>query len=216
MRLGWWNKVAHLATAMALLSACADNPQIAAKQKNHKHVSPAAVPAPILPAGSFDLTKEKSELERAHAALANGDAAQARVLAEAAIDHWPGDGDGWDILLAASQAQNDDQTRRYATFFRSKIDYVNPLPPRVAVLGFQNIAEEKPGVTEGGYTFDAKTIAMARRMQAFYNTLDPINAQRDAPTDESFTDKYPYLLPGVAAIVGGIVAVTLSKSTSGN
>ena len=71
-------------------------------------------------------------------------------------------------------------------------------------------------MTEGGYTFDAKTIAMARRMQAFYNTLDPINAQRDAPTDESFTDKYPYLLPGVAAIVGGIVAVTLSKSTSGN
>ena len=212
--MSWWKRSVTIATAVALLAACADaSEKKVAKTSSPKHVSPAPVPVPLMPAGTFDHAKEANELAAARTARASGDNLRAHGMAEAAVNHWPGDIAAWAELQAANQALGDDPGQRYADFFHNKIEYVNPLPARVAVLGFQNIAEQPPGTTAGGYVFDQRTIAMARRLEAFYNSLDPVVAQRNAPAEPSFGDKYPYLDElGVGAVVAGVLTVAKSAA----
>jgi type II secretory pathway pseudopilin PulG len=199
------------ATSLALLVGCGggSQPPLAAAP-SARHVSPAAVEPPVLPAGSFDQAKERAELAAAQAARQAGDGAQARAQAEAAVAHWPSDLAAWDELQADCQALKDESCRQHAAFFRAKVEFVSGLAPRVAVLGFQTIAEEPPGTRVGGFTYDQATIDTARRLWAFYHSIDPLNAQRQEAEGETFTERYPY---GPTALAIGIVAgvLTLAK-----
>ena len=214
MAMNWFKRAVALTTALAFMAACADSPDETKKPRRvSKRQSPMAVPAPVMPAGTFDRAKEQAELSAAKSARAAGDAARARALAETAIAHWPGDQAAWDEYKADSLALNDDASVHYATFFHDKIDYVNPLPPRVAVLGFQNIAEEEVGTSDAGYTYDQRSIDMGRRLWAFYNTVDPIAPQREAQAEDSIVDASPLLDMTVFGLITA-GALTMIKSAA--
>jgi type II secretory pathway pseudopilin PulG len=215
--MNWCKRAVTLATALALLAACADTPDETKKpRRESKRQSPIAVPAPVMPAGTFDRAKEQAELSAARSARAAGDNARASALATAAIAHWPGDNAAWEEYQTNAQALNDDSGVHYATFFRDKIDYVNPLPPRVAVLGFQNIAEQKAGSTESGYTYDQRSIDMGRRMWAFYNTVDPITPQREAQAADSILDTSPLLDMTVFGLITAGALTAIKSAANGS
>jgi hypothetical protein len=206
--MGWGKAVVVTAVVAALL---AGGGQPAWAQQAGRRPSPAPVAPPSVPPGTFDQAKEQSELAAAQAARAAGNAGQARPLAEAAIGHWPGDAGAWGELAADCQALKDDTCRQRAAFFQAKVDYVNSLPARVAVLGFQNLAEEPVGTSTTGIVYDQQVIDTARLLWAFYNTRDAMLAQREAPPEPSFADEYP-LVP--MTLVVGVVAGLLTGAKS--
>lgn len=206
----WVKTPVIVVTITAILTGCAQTPpppQQAKAPTPGKRVSPAAVEAPTLPAGSFDQAKEHAELAAAQVARMAGRTAEARAAAEAATEHWPGDVAAWAELETDCRAAGDTACAQYAAFFDAKVEFVANLPPHAAVLGFQNIAEEPVGTKVSGMTYDQKTVDTARRLWAFYNVQDPMAGRRDEPMAETFSDKYPY---GPALLAAGIGAAVLT------
>ncbi|PKU23519.1 tetratricopeptide repeat protein [Telmatospirillum siberiense] len=199
--------------ALALLSACADDPQPKAIATQSRHVSPPAVPAPVLPEGTFDQDRARQSLGAAQAARQAGQLPEARRQAEAAVDAWPADPGAWQALAEICQAGGDQACRRQADFFKAKVDYANTLPTRAAVLGFQTIAEEPDGTAGSGITYDRKSHDSAARLWAFYNAQDSLKNRRDMPDSEgpSFSERYPY---APAILVIGVVAGVLTEANS--
>lgn len=208
-------KRAVLAVALvAMLTNCAETPpQTAANPPTPRRVSPTAVEPPVLPPGSFDQAKEQILLAQARASREAGDHAEARRLTESAIDSWPGDSEAWKALDTDCKALNDQQCRKYAQFFLAKLDYVEGLPAKAAVLGFQSLTEEADEKPAGGAEHDQKTIAMSRRLWAFYAAEDPMKVKLAQAPEETFSEKYPYV---PMLLVGGIVggALTIAKSVA--
>jgi hypothetical protein len=211
---GWKERGVAALSAVAMLSACADTPPPVAAAS--RHVSPAAVPAPVLPGGSFDRDHAKESLSAALAARQAGQLPEARRLAEAAVEAWPADLDAWAALADICQASGDQSCRRQADFFKAKVEYANTLPARAAVLGFQTIAEEPVGTTGSAITYDRKSLDTATRIWAFYDAQDTHRDGREMPaaTEPPFSEEYPYL---PAILVGGVIAgvLTEAKSLSG-
>lgn len=177
-------------------------------------------------AEGFDEAKARAETAGAVNARQIGDAIQARAYAEAAVAHWPGTLDGWSELAAACHAAADRICERHAQFFHDKVEFLNSQPPRMAVLGLQNLLEDEPATKVKSATgapakakdkdkdeddrIDPWTIATAQHMMAFYDQQDPGVAQRSAPVGELVSDQYP---PGtVAAIGAGAIATGLAIS----
>lgn len=214
--MGWGSKAVMMAAALSLLSACSDEGTVRAMRVS-KRVSPAAVPAPQYAAGSFDQNRAKGELSAAQQALAANDAASARAQVEAAINHWPADPEAWTVLGQACQSLGDVDCTKRAAFFKDKVEYVNPLPARVAVLGFQSLAEEPLGTVNSGVVYDKPLLDTAQRMWAFYNTQDPVVMERENPPPEPekpWLEEHPY---AGMAVVGGITAAVLTEAkTLGN
>lgn len=212
-RFGLW-------TALLLLAACAqqDNAPRSEPLLHSDRVSPEPIEAARMPPGTFDETLSASEREQARAALARGERDEARRWIGQALEHWPVQPDNWTELAAICAAQKDQSCLGYATFFQDKLSFVQDLPARVAMLGFQNIRTEEPAGgaakngTDGGpgsltpgrsEGYDPATRAMAYRLEAFYNAQDPIAA--DAARDRRFLDRYPYApMLGGAAIGAAI------------
>ena len=195
-----------------MLSACADtSPAKVTDDGSRRHASPPSVPAPVLPAGSFDRDRAKTALSGAAAARQASQMVEARQQAEAAVDSWPADPAAWQLLAAICQTQGDQQCHREADFFQAKVDYANTLPARAAVLGFQTIAEQPAGSAGTGLTYDQKSLDAARRLWAFYDTQDSRKSDREAPTEMSFLEEYPY---GSAALAVGIIAGALTAVKS--
>lgn len=170
-------------TAVALaLSGCTRAAEIKMVGGHSSHVSPPPVAVPHLPAGSFDRDKAHDETVAAAAARQAGDAGRARALAEAAVAHWPADLAAWDELTADCAALNDEPCRRYAVFFRAKVDFVDTLPPRIAVLGFASLADNTVGTHSGDYVYDRRTLDTALRLASFYDEQDELRDVRLTPT----------------------------------
>ena len=199
--------------AMAMLSACADAPapQKTADNGPRRHASPPSVPAPELPAGTFDRDRAAAALNEAVSARQAQQLTEARRQAEAAIDAWPADPAAWQALAQICQTLGDQTCQRQAAFFQAKVDYANTLPPRAAVLGFQTIAEQPVGSAGTGITYDQKSLEAAKRLWAFYNVQDTRKSDRDAPTEKTFMEEYPY---GPAALAVGIIAGGLTAAKS--
>lgn len=214
MVTGWAGRWVIGLSIAAMLSACADEPPSKVATAQRSHVSPPSVPAPVLPEGSFDHARAQDSLSAALAARQAGQLAEARRLAEAAVDAWPADLAAWAALADICQAAGDQTCRHQADFFRAKVEYANTLPTRAAVLGFQTIAEEPVGTAGSAITYDRKSLDTATRLWAFYNVQDTWKDGRDMPTEPSFSEQYPY---GPALLVGGIVAgvLTAAKSAAG-
>jgi hypothetical protein len=202
-------------TAAALLSACAETtpPPVKTAGTERRHVSPPSVPAPVLPDGSFDHVRANAALTAAMAARTAGQLPDAKLQTEAAIDAWPANAAAWRFLADICQNTGDESCRRYAAFFQAKVEFANALPARAAVLGFQNIAEEPEGANVNGVSYDRKSLDAARHLWAFYNVLDTRKDGREAPTEPSWTEKYPY---GSAALAAGVIAgaLTLAKTVA--
>ncbi len=169
-----------LCAALGLTTACAGQATMK-KTAQHSRVSPTPELIPETAPGIFDRAAEQAELAAALAARTSGDAARAKTLAESAIGRWPGDPAAWQELAADCTALKDTQCGLYAGFFGDKVAFVNRMPPRVAVLGFQNVAEQPAGTSTGSYKHDQLTIDTARRLQAFYNFRDPLAGKRWLP-----------------------------------
>lgn len=212
---GWWKRSVLLAAAISLLAACADDPKPVNRMQT-KRVSPEAVPAPTVPAGTFDKARSQSYLAQARSAEAASNLADARTFAQYAVDSWPGDTDAWSELQTICHAQKDADCADRAAFFHDKVEYANPLPARVGVLGFQSIAEEEAsapakkgkGKTSDSGDYDQATIDTARRLWAFYNTQDPALQRKDVPeTPPGWTENYPYVtMIGVGGVAAGVIA----------
>jgi hypothetical protein len=209
---GWGRRWVIGFGAVAMLSACADEPaeNVADAGPRH-HASPPTVPAPELPAGSFDRDRAKAALTAAVAARQANQMPEARQQAEAAINAWPADPDAWKTLAEICQTAGDQTCHHQADFFQAKVDYANTLPPRAAVLGFQTIAEQPVGSAGTGITYDRKSLDAATRLWAFYNTQDTRKNGREAPTEMTFMEQYPY---GPAALFAGTVAGALTAIKS--
>jgi len=182
-RKDWGRKVWVVAMlAPAALLGC--NREVELKHPNavaSTHVSPTPPIVPRLPAGTFDEARARGELLKAQAARLSGDSAGARQAAEAAAADWPADAAAWAELAVDCRATGDDLCGRYADFFQAKVDFVNPLPPRVAVLGFATLAGDTVGTHSGDYVYDQRTLDMAARIASFYDQRDAISAIRIAP-----------------------------------
>ena len=76
----------------------------------------------------------KAQFALAKSAADRGDWANARQAAEAGLTLWPVDIEGWETLMAACDAQGDEDCSHYATFFHAKLLTLNGLPMRVATL----------------------------------------------------------------------------------
>ena len=179
MSLPQWRRVAVAVATALLLASCYKPPPPRLMRTNR--VSPPPLAAATMPPGSFDHAKAQAELAEAERARRAGDAAAARRFDEAAVAHWPADLGAWTALLADCTTLKDSQCALYAAFFRDKVTFVATVPARVAVLGFHALSEEDEGTTSGNYTFDAATLAMAHRMEAFYNERDPMRKLRWLP-----------------------------------
>ncbi len=208
---GWKGRWVAGLGVVAMLSACADAPPPKVAAASGRHVSPASVPAPVLPEGSFDRDRAKQALTAALAARQAGQLPEARRLAEAAVDAWPADLDAWAALADICQAADDQNCRRQADFFKAKVDYANTLPARSAVLGFQTIAEEPVGTAGSAITYDRKSLDTASRLWAFYNVQDLRQDGRQVPPGPSFSEEYPYL---PAILVVGVIAGVLTTANS--
>ena len=197
-------------TAVALLSGCSDQPVEIAKAHHRSHFSPPEVPPPLWPADVFDQAKAKDQFVAALGAKDNW--VKARAAAEAGLALWPVDIDGWEILIAACDAQEDAACQHYANFFHAKLIGLNGLPMRTATLGFQNISENEVGQHTDNFTYDRKTLDMATRLWVFCSQHDTIRHPTDEPTEEAFDQTYPYvpvlIVIGVGAgILTGIKSV---------
>jgi|GEM_PF-2321698 hypothetical protein len=170
-------------------------------------------------ASVFDLKRSNDNLSYAQTLRQGGELAQARTYAEAAINDWPASPQAWGEMQAICQAQSDKLCQQHAEFFHDKVTSLADLPPRVAVLGLQNLLEDndpndrdepKPAKTSPGKTsmgakapsshdsqrIDEWTYAMAQHMMAFYDRRDKMAAVRDAPVERLVVDSYP---PGTIA-----------------
>lgn len=199
--------------ALALLTACADDPAPKPIASSNRRASPEAVPAPVFPAGTFDQDRARQALTAAQAARQAGQTPEARRQAETAVDAWPGDPEMWRTLAEICRSAGDQTCRRQAEFFQAKVDYANTLPTRSAVLGFQTIAEAPDGTAASGITYDGKSHEAAIRLWAFYDAQDVLKAQREMPpaTEKPFMEEYP-LAP--ALLIGGAIAGVLTEAKS--
>jgi len=145
------------------------------------HVSPPPVQIAKMPPGTFDQAREQSELAAAVSARASGDLAKARAGAESAVASWPGDAAAWKELQADCEGAKDPACALYAEFFGAKVEFVDTLPPRAAVLGFATLADSKVGTHSGNYTYDQRTLDTALRLASFYNDQDELAAVRPVP-----------------------------------
>jgi type II secretory pathway pseudopilin PulG len=170
-----------MAAAALALAGCERTTEIKAAGVHTSHVSPPSVAVPRLPPGSFDRDKAHDEIAAAAAARQAGDTAHARALAEAAVAHWPADLAAWDELAADCTALKDDLCQRYAAFFRAKVDFVDALPPRIAVLGFASLADNIVGTHSGDYVYDRRTLDTALRLASFYDEQDQLRDVRLTP-----------------------------------
>ena len=198
---------------MALLTGCANDPVHVAKVHHRTHFSPPEEQAPDWPADAFDEAKAKAQFAAAKTAQDLTDWAAARRAAEAGLDLWPVDIDGWEILIAACQAQNDESCLHYATFFHAKLLTLNGLPMRVATLGFQTIADNPVGTKADNFVYDRKTLEMATRLWAFCAQRDAIRDRQAEPTEASFDEAYPYV-PMLIVIGVGAGVLTGIKSVA--
>jgi len=148
------------------------------------HVSPTPPVVTRLPPGTFDQARALAELAKAQAARLAGDLPGARKLAEAAVADWPGNAAAWEELGADCRAANDQSCAGYAEFFAAKVDFVNAQPPRVAVLGFANLAGGDIGTHTGDYTYDQRTLDTAARLASFYDERDTLSGVRLMPKPE--------------------------------
>lgn len=212
-RFGLW-------TALFLLAACAQQDGTLPSEPliHSDRVSPEPIEPARMPPGTFDKGLSDSEREQARAALAQGQRDDARRWIEQALDHWPAEPDNWTELTAICTEQKDESCLSYAAFFQNKLNFTQDLPPRVAMMGFQNIRTEEPasgaakdkadkgsgplatGRSEG---YDPAIRAMAYRLEAFYSTQDPVAA--DAARQRRFLDRYPYAPMLGAAGIGAAV-----------
>ena len=198
-------------TAVALLSGCNNQPVEIAKVHHRSHFSPPEVPAPLWPADVFDQSRAKDRFVAALTARDRQDWAKARDAAEAGLKLWPVDIDGWEILIAACEAQGDESCLRYATFFHAKLLGLNGLPMRTATLGFQNVAENEVGQHTDNFTYDRKTLDMATRLWVFCSQHDTIRHPTDEPTEQAFDETYPYVPVLLVIGVGAGVLTTLKS-----
>ena len=199
-------------TAVALLTGCNDQVEIA-KVHHRTHFSPPEVPPPLWPADVFNEAKAKDQFVIALTAKDKQDWAQARAAAEAGLALWPVDIDGWEILIAACEAQDDVACQHYATFFHAKLLALNGLPMRSATLGFQNVAENQIGQHTDNFTYDKRTLDMATRLWVFCSQHDTIRHPTDEPTEQSFDQTYPYV-PVLLVIGVGAGVLTAIKSVA--
>ena len=208
MKSAWVTAV----TAAAFLTGCANDQVQVAKVHHRNHFSPPGEPAPSWPADAFDEAKAKTLFAAAKAAQEQADWAAARRAAEAGLDLWPVDIEGWETLMAACDAQEDAACSHYATFFHAKLISLNGLPMRVATLGFQTIADNEVGTKVDTFTYDRKTLEMATRLWAFCGQRDAIKDRDSEPTEAGLDEQYPYvpmlIVIGVGAgILTGIKSV---------
>ncbi len=177
---GRWAVVLAVALAVA---GCTRTAEIKSKLQvsPSNHVSPPPVAVPRLAAGSFDRARAESELAAAAAARQAGDVPRARSEAEAATAHWPAELAAWDELAADCTLLKDDPCQRYAAFFRAKVEFVDTLPPRIAVLGFASLADNAVGTRSGNYVYDRRTLDTALRLASFYDEQDNLRDVRPAP-----------------------------------
>lgn len=181
--------------AAGLLSGCADTPPTPVSSRP-EITAPANQKSSV-----FDQTRSAQNRANAQSLLQAGDAAQARGYAEAAVNDWPGSLDAWTQFQAVCQALADKICRQRADFFHDKVADLRGLPPRVAVLGLQNLIEDYAANTgqskkagdkdNAGQRIDDWSFAMAQRMMAFYDRQDKMAALRDAPVPHLVTDDYP-------------------------
>jgi type II secretory pathway pseudopilin PulG len=164
--------------AILVVAGCNREAEIKRSALHSNHVSPPPVAVPQLPAGSFDQAKAQDEVQAAAAARQAGDSARARSAAEAAVAHWPADLAAWDELTADCTALKDDLCQRYAEFFHAKVDFVDKLPPRIAVLGFASLADNPVGTQSGDYVYDRRTLDTALRLASFYDEQDQLRDVR--------------------------------------
>lgn len=199
-------------TVLALLSGCANDKVPVAEAHHRKHFSPPAVAAPSWPADSFDEARAKSHFETAKAAEDRKDWPAARREAEAGLALWPIRIEGWETLIAACEAQEDEACTHYATFFHAKLLTLNGLPLRAATMGFETVADNQVGDKVDNFVYDQKTLDMATRLWVFCSQRDSMRPPAEEPTQEAFDDKYPYvpmlIVIGVGAgVLSGIKSV---------
>lgn len=210
-----WRIIGFGLLAAGLLSGCADSSPPAPVSSHAEVTAPKSQKASI-----FDSARAAQNLANARMLRQAGDAAQARGYAEAAVNDWPASVDAWAELQAVCQAQADKLCQQHADFFLDKVSSLADLPPRVAVLGMQNLLEDNAAADQqtaarkskaGGASsnnerrMDDWTIAMAQRMMAFYDRQDKVAALRDAPVERLVVDSYP---PGViAGTLAGAAAI---------
>ena len=173
MRVALVVRVSVLLLAVAALAGCTRDVELKrTTAKESTHVSPPPVAVPRLPAGSFDQARAHSGQLKAAAARLSGDLPAARHSAETAVADWPDDLDAWAELAADCRGAGDIQCALYADFFHAKIEFVDTLPPRVAVLGFASIAAGSVGTRVGDYVYDRRTLDTALRIASFYDERD--------------------------------------------
>ena len=198
--------------AIALLAGCNNDPVQVAKVHHRNHFSPPYVPPPLWPSDVFDQAKAQTQFDAARAARDKGDWTQARAAAEAGLALWPVDIDGWEILMAACDAQDDVACQHYAGFYHAKLLALNGLPMRAAALGFETVAENDVGQHADNFTYDKKTLDMATRLWVFCTQHDSVHNPTEEPTEQSFDEAYPYvpvlLVVGLGAgVLTGIKSV---------
>ena len=199
-------------TVLALLSGCSNDKVSVAEAHHRKHFSPPAVAAPSWPADSFDEARAKPHFEAAQAAGDKQNWSVARGEAEAGLALWPIKLEAWETLIAACDAQNDEQCGHYATFFHAKLLTLNGLPLRAATMGFETVADNQVGQKVDNFVYDQKTLDMATRLWVFCSQRDSMRPVSEEPTQEAFDDRYPYvpmlIVIGVGAgILSGIKSV---------
>lgn len=200
-------------TVAALLSACANDQVQVAKVHHRNHFSPAEMEAPDWPADAFDESRAKAQFAAAKSAADRKDWAAARQAAEAGLAQWPVDIEGWESLIAACEAQGDEDCSHYATFFHAKLLSLNGLPMRVATLSFQTVADNEVGTKVDNFRYDRKTLEMATRLWAFCGQRDAIRDRTAEPTEASFDEAYPYV-PMLIVIGVGAAVLTGIKSVA--
>ena len=180
------------------LIACAEPQKM---RQLHGHQTPAQPPLPDYPVGTFDekISQEKLLLAKSH--RLSGDDLDAKNIILDSIEKWPISVPAWLELRDVCEKTKDETCLAYASFFLSKVSFAETLPARAASLGFETIASGTIGQKAGGYLYDEKGLAMARKLWAFYGADDPIKGGDAVPRDEeTFFERYPYL--SMAAIVG--------------
>ena len=174
--------VLALGAVLALaLAGCGQQIELKRPRGETNRVSPPLPEIAKLPPGTFNQARAKGELDQARAAGQAGDTAGARKLAEASLTDWPGDPAAWEELAALCRVLKDTACASYADFFGAKVDFVNGQPPRVGTLGFATLGQQDVGSHVGEYTYDQRTIDMARRLASFYDARDAITPIRPVP-----------------------------------
>ena len=200
-------------TILALLTGCSNDKVSVAEAHHRKHFSPPTVPAPSWPADSFDEARAKPHFDAAQTAEGKQNWSVARAEAEAGLALWPIKIEAWETLMAACDAQNDEQCSHYATFFHAKLLTLNGLPVRAATMGFETVASNEVGQKVDTFIYDQKTLDMATRLWVFCSQRDTMRPASDEPTQAAFDDEYPYV-PMLIVIGLGAVVLTGIKSVA--